>query len=228
MPLDIYRAVIPGWATSIELVADLHPEPTEPPVEFEVPQRASFLVGVVTAPDGTPSAWARQAARLSLAHNVAGGRRFGAEPLDTESEFVAGKDGPSLIVLNKPLPGTWSVSVPTGGPLAGGGAAITTPFAANVMVFHPAVAATPDTPPAPSVAPAALTFKCRACTTTAKALALAIVAAAALPALPQALIAAVGGSLGAGAAVAVAFISSVLGDTAKTIAEKLCKRVGLC
>jgi hypothetical protein len=62
----------------------------------------------------------------------------------------------------------------------------------------------------------------------AKALAVSIVAAAALPAIPHALIVAVAAYLGVGAVVAGAFIGSVVGDTANVIAEKLCKRVGLC
>ena len=49
-----------------------------------------------------------------------------------------------------------------------------------------------------------------------------------LTAFPQAVIAAVASFLGAGAAVAAAFISSVVGDTVDTVAEKLCKMVGLC
>ena len=79
--------------------------------------------------------------------------------------------------------------------------------------------------PAP---PLMIGFKCKACKTTAKALALSIVAVVTLTAFPQAVIAAVASFLGAGAAVATAFISSVVGDTVDTVAEKLCKMVGLC
>jgi hypothetical protein len=81
------------------------------------------------------------------------------------------------------------------------------------------------TPPAAS---AGVTFSCRSCKMVAKGLALSIVAAAALPAIPHALIIAVAAYLGVGSVIAAAFIGSVVGDTANMVAEKLCKRIGLC
>jgi hypothetical protein len=45
---------------------------------------------------------------------------------------------------------------------------------------------------------------------------------------PAALISAVAAYLGVGAVVAGAFIASVIGDTADIIAEKLCRKIGLC
>lgn len=120
-----------------------------------------------------------------------------------------------LVIVNNAIPGTWRVSAISG----------VIPYAVTAMGFHPQIG--PSSPPSPGPSGSS-PFKCRACKTTSKALALAIVAAATLPALPAALIASVAAYLGVGWVIAAAFISSVLGDTADMIAEKLCKRVHLC
>jgi hypothetical protein len=63
---------------------------------------------------------------------------------------------------------------------------------------------------------------------TAKALAVAIIAAAPMAVIPAALTTATAAYLGVSTVFAGAFIGSVAGDTADVIAEKLCQYIGLC
>jgi len=94
----------------------------------------------------------------------------------------------------------------------------------SAFAFHPVAASSiiAAHPPTPS-------FRCRICKTTAKALALAIVAAAGAAILPAALLASVSAFLGGvGGLAAGAFINSVIGDTVDVVAEKLCMAVSLC
>src|SRR5262249_22966029 len=93
------------------------------------------------------------------------------------------------------------------------------PVAVNLTAFHVGGS---------SKQPSGSTVSCRGCKMVAKGLAVAIVAAVTLPAIPSALITAVAAYLGVGSVVAAAFIGSVVGDTADIIAETLCKRIGLC
>lgn len=91
------------------------------------------------------------------------------------------------------------------------------PYAVHTMLFHPTTAASPGT-----------SGKCRVCKTTAKALALAIIAALTLSAIPSHVLLAVAAFLKGTTAIAAAFIGSIVGDTANVIAEKLCLQIGLC
>ena len=209
MPFESYHTWMPGFATSIELVSDI------PPVErftesIELREEALFLVATLTLPNGQQPLW--DLGRLELKSN-----NYFGEPQENADVYV--NEHQTVFVLNgKSSADThWNVSVIPG--------AIQLPVAVNFMAFHGRGSAV-SLPPL--ILPSGLTFKCRGCKITAKALALAIIAAGTLAAIPSALIAAVAAYLGAGAAVAGVFIGSVLGDTADVIAEKLCKMIGMC
>jgi hypothetical protein len=137
---------------------------------------------------------------------------------DVSERFIYTHDGqPYLAIITNPMPGRWKLHIYSEGKSA---------FAANLCVFKPLVNA-------PNVAVSASTpgpprLRCGICKSVTKALALAIVAAGTLKALPAALIAAVAAYLGLAKVAAAAFINSVLGDGATKIAEKLCKAIGLC
>ncbi len=207
---EVYVSTVPDWATQLELVVH---EPDGSPirtVEFDVRPEfpVEFLLATLSTPNGLFPPYLD--ATLSLVDP-------NGNPLNTPTvrpgTFISSK--PGMVILESPVRGLWQLSAVSG----------VVPYAVTAMAFHPQVP--PNSPPSPGPSGAS-PFKCRACKITAKALALAIVAAAALPALPATLIAAVSAYLGVKAFIAAAFISSVLGDTADIIAEKLCKRVGLC
>jgi hypothetical protein len=206
---EVYVSTVPDWATQVELVVHEPNQQPIQPVDFDVRPEAQvqFVVATVSTPNGLFPPFLD--ARLEL-----------YDPTDTPyhlsptpGAFVS--SSPGLVVIESPIRGVWKLSAISG----------VIPYAVTAMAFHPQVS--PNSPPSPGSSGSS-PFKCRACKTTAKALALAIVAAATLPTLPAALIAAVSAYLGVGAVFAAAFISSVLGDTADVIAEKLCKKVGLC
>lgn len=205
---DTYRTSIPRWATSLEVVAEI-PVEGEETFELSLETDTSFLVAVVSTPNGTPPPWPEDHLHLRDP-----GGNYREERMDNGNfEDIAR----GLFIINQPIEGAWIVHVRSIGRF---------PFAVNAMAFHPVVEATsPRVIPWPSGSPP---FKCRACKSIAKALALSIVVAATLPALPRALIDAVVSFLGVVAMVAGAFIGSVIGDTAGVIAEKLCTMVGLC
>lgn len=204
---DTYLTRIPAWATSLEVVAETPREGSDR-IDFAVEEEALFLVVVASLPNGSRPSWLD--ARIDT-DDLPKEVRPGA---DTENGFVDKDRG--LIVLQRPHPGNWRFGISSTG---------RTPFAVNLMAFHPVGPSLSS--PSQATRPWQ-SVRCRACKMTAKALALAIVAAAALPALPQALLAAVASFLGVGVAIAAAFIGSVIGDTADIIAEKLCRKVGLC
>ena len=206
--LDTYETRIPDWATSVEGVAPLGGM-NGGRLEIHAPANSLFLVATVSTPEGQRPNWL--GGTLGLAdplHDLQPGL------VETDSWYANPSHG--LFVLTPPNQGKWTLTYTPKGSV---------PFAIHCMVFHPAIP--PNSPPSPGPA-GSPPFKCRACRTTAKALALSIVAAATLPALPAALIAAVASFLGASVVVAAAFISSVLGDTVDAISVKLCQRVGLC
>jgi hypothetical protein len=207
--VEHYTASVPDWASSAEFVVH-DPKGDYDLGKFSVREKGQtlFLVAVVSTPNGLFPSFLDSSIQLTDPYNS-----IRNEPHDNEIEFVSSDR--RLIVINHPKSTEWSI-------LAKGNIV---PYSVSLMAFHPAIP--PKSPPSPGPT-AGSPFKCRACKTTTKALALAIVAAATLPALPSALIAAVSAYLGASVVIAAAFISSVLGDTADVIAEKLCKRVGLC
>ena len=137
---------------------------------------------------------------------------------DIDERFIYTHDGhPYLAIITDPMPGRWKLQIYSEGKSA---------FAVNLCVFKtvanaPNVAASASTPGPPHL-------RCGICKSVTKALALAIVAAGTLKALPAALVAAVAVYLGLAKVAAAAFINSVLGDAATKIAEKLCKAVRLC
>ena len=208
MSFDTYGAVLPGFASSLELVGDGLGEPIS--TSFTLQEPARFVLATLTLPNGQQPAW--DLGRLELKNN----NSAFVEPQNDEQTYVDPRG--NLVIVNGKYAADsyWSVYVaPTNPPL---------PVAVNIMAFHGNLnAAAP-----PAIVVPGPTLRCRGCKITAKALALAIVAAAALPALPAALIAAVAAYLGVGAVIAAAFIGSVIGDTADIIAEKLCKKIGLC
>ncbi len=207
MPFDSHRVVMPEFATSLEMVNDEPKESFEETIELA--EGAEFLVATLTLPNGQQPPW--DLGRLELR-----GARYYSEQLDNDAVYINQRG--SIAVLNEPQGQTWTVRYSPG--------PIVLPVAVNFMAFHRrSHGSSPRILPATS---AGSTFKCRSCKITAKALALAIVAAAALPAIPAALIAAVAAYLGVGTVIAAAFIGSVIGDTADIIAEKLCKKIGLC
>ena len=135
-------------------------------------------------------------------------------PLSSQSATDYISPDEKIAILVNPQGHSWRVSIKQG----------VVPFAVSAFAFHPMAASSivAAHPPAPR-------FRCRVCKTTAKALALAIVAAAGAAVLPAALLASVGAFLGGiGALAAGAFINSVIGDTADVVAEKLCMAVRLC
>jgi hypothetical protein len=208
--VETYIAQVPDWASQVEFVVheptgessrlgSFNLEPEFPPV---------FLVAVVSTPNGLCPPFLDASIELD-------DPRQQISQADTDEKDVFVSRDSRLIIINSPRPGRWDVGARDG----------VIPYAVTVMAFHPAIR--PNSPPSPGPTGAS-PFKCRACKITAKGLALAIVAAAALPAIPAALIIAVNAYLGVGTVVAAAFILSVLEDTADVIAEKLCKKVGLC
>ena len=208
---EVYASTVPDWATQLELVVQ-EPEDSKSikPVDFDVRPESSllFIVATVSTPNGLFPPFLD--AQLSLI-DPNGDVHHLAPKLP--GAFASIK--PGLVVIEHPPRGIWHLSAMSG----------VVPYAVTAMGFHPQVP--PNSPPSPGPGGAS-PFKCRACKTTAKALALAIVAATALATLPAALIGAVAAFLGVGKVIAAAFIASVLGDSASVIAERLCVKVGLC
>ncbi len=135
---------------------------------------------------------------------------------DTSERFIYTHDGqPYLAIISNPKPGRWKLQTYSEGETA---------FAVNLCVFK-AVVNAPNVAASASGSPR---LRCGICKSVTKALALAIVAAGTLHALPAALVATVAAYLGLAKAAAAAFISSILGDGATKIAERLCKTIGLC
>ena len=206
---DAYFTQIPDWATSLELIAS-EPEERFGEFPFLVPEGSKFVVATTSSAEGR-----EPASGLVRLETKTPDEDLSEKTLENEQEFIHENRG--LIVLNDPKAGRWNFAVRS---------ELNEPYAISLMAFHPsgqklANASSGSSTPTP--------WKCRACKSTAKALALAIVATATFPAIPQALITAVSTFLGGMSAAAVgAFISSLLGDTADVIAEKLCQKVNLC
>ena len=207
---EVYASTVPDWATEVELVVH-EPENKQriKAADFDLRSEAAllFLVATISTPNGLFPQFLD--ARLEIIDP--NGTPYHRAPPPGAFASVS----PGIVIIDSPVRGIWKIAAVSG----------VIPYAVTAMGFHPEVP--PNSSPSPGVSGAS-PFKCRACKATAKALALAIVAAAMLPALPTALIVAVSTYLGVGAVIAAAFISSVLGDTASVIAEKLCQWVGLC
>ena len=205
--VEQYTSIVPDWGTAKEHVIHF-PQEEEAVIQYQQDHmnKTLFIMAIVTTPNGLSPPYLQ--ADISLE-----GPRWNNEPCDEPNVYFA-KDR-SLAIINKPYESEWNV-------FARGS---NVPFALHFLAFHPAIP--PNSPPSPGPSGKS-PFKCRACKSVAKALSLAIVAAATLPALPGALIAAVASYLGASIVIAAAFIASVIGDTADVISEKLCKQVGLC
>lgn len=202
-----YIASVPDWATSEEVVVH---DPSDGQVTIRVEPRREpetlFAIAIVTTPNGLSPPYLDTAMYIEMP-------QWRQEAHDDENSFLS-QNG-RLAIINHPYEGEWLIHAK----------GEVNPFSLNFLAFHPAVP--PNSPPSPGPSGGS-PFKCTACKTTAKAVALSIVAAASLPVLPKALIAAVATYLGASIAVAAAFISSVIGDAVSVISEKLCKKVGLC
>ena len=209
---EIYISKVPDWATQIELVVQ-EPKAKEKiePVKFSIETDCNldFIVATISTPNGLFPPFLD----ATLILDNLSGLSYSLPDIPPNAEVF---ERPPLIIIKNPkLKDGWEISAESG----------SIPYAVTFMAFHPAYSAQSSPTPGPS---GALPFKCRACKSTAKGLSLAILAAATLPTIPASLIAVVSSYLGVGAVIATAFITSVLGDTVDVIAEKLCKRVGLC
>jgi hypothetical protein len=217
MAFERYLSEVPWWATSLQAIEGVREGEREQSFEVQLAQPPQFVIANLTVAGGKLPPWPM--GRLSL--HAGGGTWYRYQ--DDDSQYV--NERSTLIVLNRIQHTHWRIDLEATGEL---------PLELNFMAFHPVGLGGSGSPPVPPLLPAAAapppppSGYCRPCKITAKALALAIVAAATLPALPAALITAVASYLGVTAVVAAAFIGSVLGDTADIIAEKLCVRVGLC
>ncbi len=202
-----YISIVPDWATSKEVIVH-DPENDNAIIEYEPEANFEtlFVLAVATTPNGQSPPF------LDVAMTVEGPEFLNEPGTDGSTYFSNDRQ---LLIVNTPYNGKWYVCA----------SGDVTPFALNFLAFHPAVR--PNSPSSLGLSGNS-PFKCTACKSTAKALSLSIVAAATLPTLPKALIGAVATYLGASIAIAAAFISSVIGDTASVISEKLCEKVGLC
>jgi hypothetical protein len=209
---DVFKSYCADWAHGVEIVCPLgvsggHTE------EVEIEKDSVGLAVAVLNPD-TDRLISSEDYELII--------------LDPDEDVIREQDDKerfayfyekrlSAFVAFGPQAGRWRFEVSSNG---------NSPLVLGVSIFK----ARSRVPGSPSGPP---TFRCAACKATAKGLAMAIVAATTaaigIAAIPHALIALVAAFLGiAGTAAAIAFISSVWGDTAKEIAEKLCKAVRLC
>lgn len=221
MPFETYRTHIPGWATSVEAVSD-SPLTLQESIEIDLEQPPRFLIGVLSLPNGQQPPWLKASVSISARRlDDETYSEFGLEETNNEQVFV--NEGRTLFIFNQPIPTNWRISI----------SEASVPIALNLLAFHPNDKLTSGFRwrvrwfrgwhfRGPSH------FKCRACKITAKALALAIVAAATLPTLPAALIASVSAYLGVAAIIAAQFIASVIGDAVDIITEKLCRMIGMC
>lgn len=224
-PFDFYQTDIPELATSKEIVLEAPIANTSLPAQqsIEIDTVPEFLIAVTSAPNGTQLDWIKDDVRLDITDP----NNHGILPnidYDNSADFFI---NPTLFIRNKPLNGKWTIKISSSGKL---------PFAVNVIAYHPSTSVialpTPQAagqPSTPLPAPAQrVPFKCGACKKVLKGLAISIVAAATLTALPQALITTVGALLGMAQTAAAAFIMSVITDTVGGITEKSCKAIGLC
>jgi hypothetical protein len=206
--IQIYRSADDEWATSAEIVLN-EPIPGDKAnlnLGIESKHKVQFVVFVASTPEGRipPYLDSKLTILDSNLHALALSSHSPDNYLSTDQR---------LAILVKPSGRSWTASIEQ----------TNIPVSVSAMALHP----TASRPTAGSVT-ASPPLRCRVCKSTAKALALAIVAAAAMVAMPAALIAAVAAFLGVAAVAAAAFINSVLGDTAAVIADKLCTAVGLC
>lgn len=208
MAFERYLTEVPWWATSLQAVESVYGEKRKESFNISLAHPPAFVIANLSVTGGQRPLWQIGALRLH-----AGGETWRGGKDFEKSSYV--NEQSTLFILNGIEHRKWQIDLEPEGIL---------PLELNFMGFHPAArkaGAKLQMPPTPS-------GHCRMCKITTKALALAIVAAATLPALPAALITAVASYLGVSVAIAAAFIGSVLGDTADVVAEKLCTMVGIC
>lgn len=206
--MQLYYVTDADWASSSEMVVNDPERGQAANLRLNVESRnpVQFVLFVASTPDGKVSSNLDTRLALLDSNLIAVSER----PQDSDI-FVS--DDRRVAILVNPHGQSWTASIEQG----------LSPFAVNGLAFHPSVSALPRVGGPPPRG------RCRVCKSTAKALALAIVAAAGFTVAPAALIASVSLFLGGvGVAAAAAFLTSVLGDTADVIANKLCERVGLC
>jgi hypothetical protein len=206
--LQTYRAADNDWATHVEMVVNEPEVGREEGIELltRTENPIHFVLAIVSTPEGL----------------VPPDLNAGVLILDRNGQSISSYNAPGnfinapakLVIFNEPDDRIWQIS--TYGSV---------PYAVSAMAFHPAASTLSQRAGASFPA---VPLKCRVCKSTAKALALAIVAVVTYPAIPAALIAAVASFLGVAALAAAAFINSVLGDVVSVIAEKLCRTAGLC
>ena len=200
--MEIVNVELSKFAKSLEVVGD-HLDRKVNGLDVYGSEEASFLIATLSLPNGQYTPW--NLGRLELE-----GPDFYEQQRDDERVFI--NERRTMFIINRPVFGQWRAVF----------SAVNDdfPVAINMMAFFGTGG--------PLSAVGTVTVSCRSCKMVAKALAVSIVAVTTLPAIPHALIAAVAAYLGVGNVIAAAFIGSVVGDTANMIAEKLCKRVGLC
>jgi hypothetical protein len=205
---QLYQAADADWASSAELVVN---EPvknhhTNLRLTPETSNPVQFVIFAASTPNGQVPSDLDTKLKILDSNLV-------LIPSSSQSPDSFLSNDERVAILVNPAGNSWTASIQQG----------QLPFGVTGIAFHPPTSA----PPGPSATPPR--FRCRVCKSTAKALALAIVAAAGMAALPAALITSVSLFLGGvGAVAATTFINNVLGDTAAVVAEKLCTAVGLC
>jgi hypothetical protein len=213
-----FRSSLADRGYAVEAVFDPEWQPNKRTSRFElplgVPRRDWVVAGGLVAVDGRPFEKEGPRPRIQLLTPWEKPLELDTPPIYVSEEHQASE-------------GTWRIQVEPG--------EAPRPFAVAFSTFAPggysANTPPPPLPPSPPAGGAGGTPppRCRICKVTAKGLAVAIVAAIAVQAAPAALIAAVSSFLGGvGTIAAAAFINSVVGDTADVVAEKLCRKVGLC
>jgi hypothetical protein len=201
----ITRSDLPfGRVLDISVDAD---EPVDFTEVLDVPEEADLLAFALTDPNGRPFVMPK-GVMVEFQPVGAGSASLSSE----EYRLTKGDTLVSAVVVN-PHPGKWRLRVRTTVPSS---------FGVTVAGLHTERMHATATPGRWS------SFKCSACKTGAKALALAIVAAAGAAAWPAAITAAVAAFLGAAAIPAGVFLGTVVGDTADQISKKLCQAARLC
>ena len=210
---DITKGRCADWAQWLEIASPI-PDIGEHSEKINVEEGSSALILTIFMSSGGFGPLP-QAVKIALVDPE------GWTPTDSEDSaerFIYTRNGqPYLVVITDPIPGQWQLHIYSEGK---------SPFAVNLCVFK-AVANAPNVAASASMS-GTPRLRCTICKSVTKALALAIVAAGTLKALPAALVAAVAAYLGLAKAAATVFINSVLGDGATKIAEKLCKAIRLC
>ena len=217
---DVYQSDV-GWAKNLEITSDIAAEGVRE-VSFQVPANYSFLL-VAVAP--------RRGGKSAAGPDVRTEIWFPKIGDETKQAFLEPTNSPELLVhlegetkeialgiMKAPQEGQWLVVVSSEGKA---------PFSVHISAFdapslHKEVATYSQMP---------ISFRCRACLATSKALGASLTVAAELfvvSQMPPALIDAVKSFLGVTAQVAIAFIDKILGESTDGIAQKFCEGIRLC